>query len=131
MNFEVLTLVNHVSNKITPESIGLSARKLSLYRNYFIQKSVAAINVENGCNALNALKLFSEDVVLGSTNHNIYLSNGNTKLIYNLKNSFGVQAVIKSVSNAIITPLGNPSQKIDVTKVSTFKMNQIGVELGA
>lgn len=36
LNYEVLSLVNHVSAKITPDQVGLSSQQLSLFRNYFI-----------------------------------------------------------------------------------------------
>jgi hypothetical protein len=64
LNYEVLSLVNHVSSKITPESVGLTNQQLSLYRNYFIQKTVASLNVDSATHALSALKLFNEDIVL-------------------------------------------------------------------
>lgn len=127
LNFNVLTLVNHVSKKIALDSIGLSNKQLSLYRNYFIQKAIASIDVASGCHALSALKLFSEDVVLESKHHDVFLKNGNTKLIYYLRNSFGGQAVIKSVLSATVRS-NDKSKPIDVTKLATANMNEVGVD---
>lgn len=123
----MLTLVNHVSKKIALDSIGLSNKQLSLYRNYFIQKAIASIDVASGCHALSALKLFSEDVVLESKHHDVFLKNGNTKLIYYLRNSFGGQAVIKSVLSATVRS-HDKSKPIDVTKLATANMNEVGVD---
>lgn len=90
MNFEVLSLVNHISAKITPDSIGLSNKQLSLFRNYFTHKAIAAVSVEGACNSLSALKLFSEDVVLENAGTNkVMIDGGNTRLVFNMRNSFG------------------------------------------
>lgn len=77
LNFELLNLVNQVSSEIELAQIEMSNKKLSLYRNYFIQKAIAAANIENANYALQALKFFKDDVMLQTTHHNIYLKDGN------------------------------------------------------
>lgn len=129
LNYEILSLVNHVSKKITPDQLGLSGKQLSLFRNYFIQKAISSISVEGGCHSLNALKLFSEDVVLEGKKQEVFV-NGDARLIYNLRNAFGVQAVAKSLKKAEIVSLdGAEAKPIDVTKEAGVFANQIRVEL--
>jgi hypothetical protein len=129
LNYEILSLVNHVSAKISPEQVGLSSKQLSLYRNYFIQKAISSISVEGGCYSLSALKLFSEDVVLEGKKQDVFI-NGDARLIYNLRNSFGVQAVAKSLKKAEIVSIDDSNTNpLDVTKEAGVFANQIRVDL--
>lgn len=56
--------------------------------------------------------------------------NGDARLIYNLRNAFGVQAVAKSLKKAEIVSLDDSNAKaIDVTKEGGVFANQLRVEL--
>lgn len=60
-------------------------------------------------------------VLENASENKVVLNGGNTRIVFNLRNSFGTQAVVKSVLNASVRSLVG-KDSIDVTSEAVIKL---------
>ena len=110
---------------------GANAKELSLYKNYFMAKTLSNNSVRVVYWALKGLEILKDQVyfVNEGENHLLVDSNEN-KLTYSVKDSYGNPASISSIEKVTIVQLDDSSKTQDVTKKAKIQGKNVVVSFG-
>ena len=113
----------------------MNEEKISLYKNYFMMKTVSANSIEQAYYSLKGLNLFKDEVFIESDPNNKVLQvegqGGKTYMRFEAKSMLGTPFIVKSISAVSFKSLTDKDSEVDISKNAQLKSNEITVDFAS